>query len=319
MDQLAPVFTDILNISLQLQPVPRCFISSVIVPVPKKPKVTQLNDHRPVVLTSVVIKVLERLVLDYLMECTGPLCGPCQFAYQANRSVENAIALGLHHALQHLEHPNCQARVLFLDFSSASNTIIPHKLLAKLLRLNVHPSTGYWILDFLLDRQQVVKVSNLYSGPQVLNTGAPQGCVLSPLLFTLFTNDCVSSDPSVSFVKFSDDTTLVGLVSNNDEGRYRKEVERLVGLCSDNNLELNVLKTKEMIIDFHKKHCPTPHLSINGVRVELVDSFKFLGTVISSDLSWAANCTSIAKRCHTRLHFLRQLRNFRLNQTMQYL
>lgn len=71
-----------------------------------------------------------------------------------------------------------------------------------------------------------------------------------------------------------------------------------------------------MIIDFRKKRCSSPHLSINGARVELVDSFKFLGTIISSDLSWAVNCTSIVKRCHTRLHFLRQLRYFGLNQTI---
>ena len=117
-------------------------------------------------------------------------------------------------------------------------------------------------------------------------------------------------------MKFLDDTTVVGLVSDGDEGRYHKEVERLVGWCSDNNLELNVSKTKEMIIDFREKCCLAPHLSINGVRVELVDSFKFLGTVISSDLSRAVNCTSIVKRCHMRLHFLRQLRNFGLNQTI---
>ena len=58
-DQLAPVFTDIFNISLQLRAVPRCFKSSVIVPVPPKAKVTQLNDYHPVALTSVVMKVLE--------------------------------------------------------------------------------------------------------------------------------------------------------------------------------------------------------------------------------------------------------------------
>ena len=186
---------------------------------PKKAKVIKLNDYRPVALASVVMKVLERLVLNYLMECTGPLRDPCQFAYQANRSVEDAVTLGLHHTLQHLEHPNSHARVLFMDFSSAFNTIILHKLLAKLLWLNFHPSIGYWILDFLLDHRQVVKVNNWYLGPRVLNTGAPQGCVLSPLLFTLFTNDSVSSDPSVLFVKFSNDTTVVGLVSDNDEGR----------------------------------------------------------------------------------------------------
>ena len=91
-------------------------------------------------------------------------------------------------------------------------------------------------------------------------------------------------DPSVLFVKFSDDTTVAGLGSDTNEGRYRKEVERLVGWCSDNNLELNISKTKETIIDFGKKRYPTPHLSINGVRVELVDSCKCLGTVISCDL-----------------------------------
>ena len=77
-----------------------------------------------------------------------------------------------------------------------------------------------WILDFLLDRSQIVRVGNLVSDMITLNTGAPQGCVLSPLLFTLFTNDCRSSKESVIVVKFSDDTTVSGLISNNDESLY---------------------------------------------------------------------------------------------------
>ena len=200
--QLAPIFTDIFNSSLQRCAVPQCFKSSVIVPVPKKTNGTQLNNYRPVALTSVVMKVFQRLVLSYLEKCSGSLRDAFQFAYQANRSVEDAVALGLHHTLQHLEYPGTYARLLFLDFSSAFNTIIPHKLFDNLLRLDVHPSVCYWILDFLLNRRQVVKVGNVYSGSRVLNTGAPQGCVLSPLLFTLFTNDCVLADPSVLVVKF---------------------------------------------------------------------------------------------------------------------
>ncbi|XP_070182229.1 uncharacterized protein, partial [Littorina saxatilis] len=104
-DQLAPVFTDIFNESLEKHSVPRCFKSSVIVPVPKKPRVAQLNDYRPVALTSVAMKVFERIVLSYLKACTGASRDPLQFAYRANRSVEDAVALGLFHILRHLEKP----------------------------------------------------------------------------------------------------------------------------------------------------------------------------------------------------------------------
>ncbi len=87
--------------------------------------------------------------------------------------------------------------------------------------------------------------SAVTSSTITVNTGAPQGCVLSPLLFTLLTHDCTPSHNSNLFIKFADDTTVVGLISNRDETNYRSEVSRLAGWCSDNNLSLNVEKTKE--------------------------------------------------------------------------
>ena len=107
-----------------------------------------------------------------------------------------------------------------MDFSSAFNTIIPVKLFDKLVSLDVHPAICYWTLNFLLHRFQYVKVNNSLSKPVILNTGAPQGCVLFPFLFTLFTNDCVSGNQSVHVVKFSDDTTVTGCVNNANEYVY---------------------------------------------------------------------------------------------------
>ncbi len=118
-DQLALIFTQIFNRSLELCEGPSCFKRSTIIPVPKKPKITGLNDYRPVALTSVAMKSFERLVLAYLKDTTGPLLDPLQFAYWANRSVDDAVNMGLHFILQHLYRQGTYVRILFVDFSSA--------------------------------------------------------------------------------------------------------------------------------------------------------------------------------------------------------
>ena len=86
VSELAPVFRHF-NKSLNICRLPVCFKSAVIIAVPKKPKITCLNDYRPVALTSVVMKTFERLVLSYLKASTDHLMDP-QFAYRANRSVD---------------------------------------------------------------------------------------------------------------------------------------------------------------------------------------------------------------------------------------
>ncbi|KAL7877247.1 hypothetical protein SRHO_G00038900 [Serrasalmus rhombeus] len=81
---------------------------------------------------------------------------------------------------------------MFIDYSSAFNTIIPAKLIPKLTDLDLNSHLCNWILDFLMSRHQVVKVGNSFSSTLTLSTVAPQGCVLSPLLCSLYTHDCVA-------------------------------------------------------------------------------------------------------------------------------
>ncbi len=90
-DQLAPIFTKIFNRSLEVCEVPSCFKRSTIIPIPKKSKISGLNDYRLVTLTSVVMKSFEKLVLAHLKDITGPSLDPLQFANRANRSVDNAV------------------------------------------------------------------------------------------------------------------------------------------------------------------------------------------------------------------------------------
>ncbi len=115
-------------------------------------------------------------------------------------------------------------RILFVDFSSAFNTIILDTLQNKLTQLSVPTFICQWITSFLTDRQQLVRLGKFSSSTRTISTGAPQGCVLSPLLFSLYTNDCTSKDRSVKLLKFADDITLIGLIQADDESAYRQEV-----------------------------------------------------------------------------------------------
>ena len=126
----------------------------------------------------------------------------------------------------------------------------------KLIDMDVNPVTICWLCSFLADRPQRVVIRSssaaLEVSPEVsTNTGAPQGCVLSPALFTLYTSDCRCTAKDTLQVKFSDVTPLTGLITMS-ENSYRCAVEKLVGWCNDNHLLLNVSKTKEIVVDFRR-------------------------------------------------------------------
>ncbi|MFY0323997.1 RNA-directed DNA polymerase, partial [Bacillus sp. YIM B13585] len=245
-DQLAPVFTEIFNLSLEQSVVPSCFKQSTIVPVPKKPQPTCLNDYRPVALTSVVMKCFERLVRDFITASLPDTLDPLQFAYRQNRSTEDAIAHLLHTTISHLDQRNGNyTKMLFVDYSSAFNTIIPSTLTSKLEVLGLSLLLCQWISNFLTDSPQVARVGKHTSSTLTLSTGAPQGCVLSPLLYSLYTYDCVATSNSTTIIKF----VVVGPISNNNETASLQEVKNLERWCQENNLLLNVSKTKELIVD----------------------------------------------------------------------
>ncbi len=314
-DQLAGLFTSIFNESLATSVVPTPFKKSVIIPVPKNSKPSCLNDYRPVALTSTVIKVFERLLKKHICSSIPATLDPLQFAYRPNRSTDDAISQVLHSSLTHIDSKNGNyVRLLFIDYSSTFNTIVPTKLAVKLSDLGLNTSLCDWIQDFLTARPQVVKVGQFTSNSITLNIGAPQGCVLSPLLYSLYTHDCVSSHSSTSIIKFADDTVVLGLINNDDETAYLDEVERLTSWCQDNCLSLNVRKTKELIVDFRKRQQrPYTPLMISGTPVERVSSFKYLGVNISEDLTWTTHIQTQVKKARQRLYHLRQLRKFRVS------
>ncbi|XP_061644735.1 uncharacterized protein LOC133485287 [Phyllopteryx taeniolatus] len=173
------------------------------------------------------------------------------------------------------------------------------------------------------DRQEVsvsvaaspVRLGDTTSSTRTTSTVVHQVCGLSPLLFSLYTNNCTSTHPVVKLVKFADDTTVIGLIKDGNESAYRQEVEWLELWCVRHNLELNTLKTVEIIVDF-RRH-PSPHLplTLSNCPVSAVET-KFLGIRVSEDLKWEININSILKKAQQRTYFLRLLRMHGLPQEL---
>ncbi len=184
-DQLSGLFTSIFNESLATSVVPTSFKKYIIIPVPKNSKPSCLKDYRPVALTSIVMKVFERLLKNHICSSIPVILYPLQLAYCPNRSTDDAISHVLHSSLTHIDNKNGNfVRLLFIDYSSAFNTIVPIKLADKLTDLGLNSSLCDLIQDFLTGRPQVVKVGQFTSNSITLNVGAPQGCVL---LYSLYT------------------------------------------------------------------------------------------------------------------------------------
>lgn len=130
--------------SLYLQHVPKLWKQAIIIPVPKSNSPKVLNDLRPVALTSLVMKSFEKLVKMEIVRQTEQALDPMQFAYRAHRGVEDATI-----TLLHLEGRKTHARLLFVDFSSAFNTIQPHILAKRLIEhFSLSKNLVGWILVF---------------------------------------------------------------------------------------------------------------------------------------------------------------------------
>ena len=182
----------------------------------------------------------------------------------------------------------------------------------KLTRMQVDTCLVSWISDYLTNRPQYVRLKDITSDTVVSSTGAPQGTVLAPLLYTLYTSDFGYSSELCHIQKFADDTAIVGCIRDDREDEYRSLISDFVAWSGRNHLQLNTSKTKELVIDFGKSRPRPCPVSIGGNEVESVGNYKYLGVWLDNKLDWSCNTDHLYKRGQSKLYFLRRLRSFNI-------
>lgn len=138
----------------------------------------------------------------------------------------------------------------------------------------------------------------------VVVTGAPQGSVLSPFLFTQYTSDFQYDTDSQHLHRFSDDSAVVGFIRDGQESEDRELTDNFVEGCSRNHLLLNVNKSEELVVDFRRIRIVTRLITIIGKEVGNVDNYKYLGIHLSDRLDWT---DAVYKKGRTTFYFLTKL------------
>ena len=309
---LAPKLSIIFRRLIREGSFPSCWRTANITPIPKGAASPVVSNYRPISITPVLSKVFERLVasrLSTFLERSGMLPA-CLFAYRKGLGTCDAL-LAISHLLQNTLEHGSEARLVQIDFSAAFDRVNHRGLLYKLQSMGIGGSILSIISQFLEGRTHRVCVDGKYSSFSDVVSGVPQGSVLGPLLFILYTADMVQGIENNMF-NYADDSTLVAVVpSVRDRAAAReslnRDLQRMKMWCHRWDMMLNPEKTKTMIVSRSRTIIPSHGpLLLDGVELTNSDSLCILGVTFDCKLTFEQHIRSITSAAGKKLGILRK-------------
>ena len=270
-----------------------------------------MSDFRPISLTPILCKILERLVVKrWILPKLGTKVDLSQFAYipRNGSGATSAPTLMQHKILKFLDVSSGCVRILSIDFAKAFDKVSHCGILRAVERFGLPREAVFWIASFLSERYQRVCVGNHVSRWHCVPSGVPQGSVIGPLLFCLFVADLSSiCDNSVTF-KYADDVTIVHFVRKNCDDRLQEELNNVLTWSSSRHLPVNESKCCVLDIITSKTFQPTPVLDLQGRVIPQVSQLRLLGVTLCHDLKWNIHVESILNKSCKRIYLIRNLK-----------
>jgi hypothetical protein len=303
--QLARPLTLLFNKSFNEGEIPTDWRKANVTAIFKKGDKRVPGNYRPVSLTSVVCKLMEKLlrrkILNHLQ--THSILSENQFGFIEGRSTLLQLLITVEKWTEALERGE-EVDVVFLDFKKAFDKVSHKRLLDVTEFYGVKGKFSKWIKAFLSQRTQTVCLENETATPMDVESGVPQGSVLGPILFVIFVNTLPDVVKHSHVLMFADDTKVFKEIRNpRDQELLQSDINRMDNWTEDSLLEFNVTKCRSMTVSRHGRQ--EREYSLKNSRLEATETEKDLGVTVDPKLTFEGHMLEKVRKANTVMMVIR--------------
>ena len=289
-----------------------------VVPIHKKDDKNKVVNYRPISLTSLVMKVFERILHDELLTRTQEKIDQRQHGFLKNKSC-NSNLLTFTESIARSLHEKIGTDVIYFDFAKAFDTVSHDLILQKLkVQYKIDGTLLKFFANYLQGRKQQVIIDNAVSNSVDVLSGVPQGSILGPLLFVLFINDIYESiDAETNIELYADDTKIWREIKSESDCNFlQKDIDTLYARSRNNKMSFHPDKCKVVsIYDFRPefiKILPFPKLPymIDSNDIDFSVCEKDLGVLVNERFRWEDHHSKVLNKAHQMLGFTKRTCHF---------
>lgn len=306
----------LINSILRTQYYPESWKVGIVIPILKPNKPPHLtSSYRPITLLNTMSKITEKVILQILHKYINKktLIPVRQFGFRSGHSTTLTVAHMIRDIIHGYNRKQCTV-LLLLDIQRAFDTVWHNGLAFKLKNVCKFPDYIVALIrNFLKSRQIIVCVNGTYSDKIRISAGVPQGSILSPVLYNLYTSD-IPTHPTSNILLYADDTVLYGqsFHAQTATQKIRYHLTKLLKFYRDWKIKINEDKTE--MITFHRKFTnikTITKLKIHNRDIEEKTVVKYLGVSLDTRLTFAPHITRTINKTYATLSRLYPLCNRR--------